>query len=139
MGNAWLLTLRGLLSADPAAVAQGAQGLDAHDRRKRRNSADVGLGSAARALLDRDGQALQDALVGTVDQHVRYLRHGGWRGDASPVRPAMVLRRRAGGEGLHLPPALGHRVVTVHLRCLDEWQGEPVHRHRTKGVADLAP
>ena len=138
-GTAWSLALRGLLTADAAAVASGAERLDAHDRRKRRDSADVGLGSAALALLDRDGEALQDALVGTLDQHVRYLRHGAWRGDASPVRPAMVLRRLAGSEGLHLPPALGHRVVTVHLRCLDEWQGEPVHRHRARGSADLAP
>ena len=138
-GVAWQRTLRGLVLDDVAAVDQGAEELDRLDRRTRKQSADVALGVAAQALMAGDSEAFRAALGRTVDQHLRYLRHGSWRGDASPVRAAMVLQVLASRRGIRLPDELFHRRVTVTLRCCDMWQGQPVHRHSATGVANLAP
>lgn len=138
-GMAWHRTLCGLVLDDASAVDQGAQELDRLDRRTDKQSADVALGAAARALMVNDSEAFRAALERTVEQHLRYLRHGSWRGDASPVRAAMVLRVLASRRGIQVPDELFHRRVTMALRCCDVWQGEPVHRHRARGTVDLAP
>lgn len=136
---AWQRTLRGLLVHDDSAVASGADDLDECDARKRRESTDIAIGVAARALIAADSESFTDALMRTLDQHVRYLRHGSWRGDASPIRSVMALRILGQRRGIELRHNLFFRDVTMTLRCTDEWQGEPVHRHRVQGAVDLAP
>ena len=138
-GRAWQRTLRGLVLDEAVAVHEGAAELDGLDGRKRKETADVALGAASRALVAGDRDAFQAALERTIAQHLRYLRNGSWRGDASPCRAAMVLRVLGAQRGLGLPDELFLGRVTVQLRCCDVWQGEPVHRHRARGTVDLAP
>lgn len=137
-GVGWLILLPGLMTGNERAVRDAAVLLDELDLKKRKGGADVAAGSAGRAILDRDADALTQSLEQMLAQHLRYLRYGN-QTDGTPCRTAMTLQALAHRYGVEPQPANRYSPDKVTIRSVDRWDGRPVLRHVVRAPVCLLP
>jgi hypothetical protein len=144
LGEGYSLALLSLVNGDEAGAGNAVDRMaTVSDDKAVREKSYPQMGSAVKAILDRDEQELQTALEVILDTHARYATRGHLRGSGAAlvcvVAACMTAIARSREMNVEVDDRFHNVAMSYSVTHVEQWGGTPARGQKFKVVVDVLP